>query len=138
VGAYKVLMEPGALHVEEKTKAKAVSFRQRKPLLAGAAAVLIMLLGAAVWNFYLQPARMEPASRERMAFPLPDKPSIAVLPFANMSGDPGQDFLVDGITENIITSLSWVPELFVVARNSTFTFKGKAVNVQRVAEELGV
>jgi hypothetical protein len=131
-------MEPGALHVEEKTKAKAVSFRQRKPLLAGAAAVLIMLLGAAVWNFYLQPARMEPASRERMAFPLPDKPSIAVLPFANMSGDPGQDFLVDGITENIITSLSWVPELFVVARNSTFTFKGKAVNVQRVAEELGV
>ena len=138
MGAYKVLMEPGALHVEEKTKAKAVSFRQRKPLLAGAAAVLIMLLGAAVWNFYLQPARMEPASRERMAFPLPDKPSIAVLPFANMSGDPGQDFLVDGITENIITSLSWVPELFVVARNSTFTFKGKAVNVQRVAEELGV
>ena len=73
-----------------------------------------------------------------MAFPLPDVPSIAVLPFVNMSEDPGQDFLVDGITENIITTLSSVPQLFVIARNSTFTYKGKAVKVQKVAEELGV
>jgi len=138
VGAYKVLMEPRVLPVEEKKKTKEGSFWQRKPVLAGAVAVLIMLIGAAVWNFYLRAPKIEPASKERMAFPLPDKPSIAVLPFANMSGDPGQDFLVDGITENIITALSSVPELFVVARNSTFTFKGKAVNVQRVAEELGV
>jgi adenylate cyclase len=73
-----------------------------------------------------------------MSFPLPDKPSIAVLPFANMSGDPGQDFLADGITENITAALSCVPEIFVVARKSTFTFKGRAVKVQQVAEELGV
>ena len=84
------------------------------------------------------PPKFEAASKERMAFPLPDKPSIAVLPFANLSGDPGQEFLVDGITENIITALSSVPELFVIARNSTFTYKGKAVKVQQVAEELGV
>ena len=84
------------------------------------------------------PPQMEVASKERMAFPLPDKPSIAVLPSANMSGDPGQDFLVDGITENIITALSSLPQLFVIARNSTFIYKGKAVKVQQVAEELGV
>jgi adenylate cyclase len=82
--------------------------------------------------------KIEVASKERMAFLLPDKPSVAVLPFVNLSGDPGQDFLVDGITENIITALSSVPQLFVIARNSTFTYKGKAVKVQKVAEELGV
>jgi TolB-like protein/cytochrome c-type biogenesis protein CcmH/NrfG len=73
-----------------------------------------------------------------MAFPLPDKPSIAVLPFINLSDDPEQELLSDGITENIITSLSRVPNLFVIARNSTFTYKGKPVKVQQVAEELGV
>ena len=69
---------------------------------------------------------------------LPDKPSIAVLPFANMSGDPGQEYFADGITEDIITELSRFHELFVVARNSTFTYKGKAVDVRTVAKDLGV
>jgi len=73
-----------------------------------------------------------------MAFPLPDKPSIAVLPFDNMGGDPEQDYFCDGITDQIITSLSMVPRLFVIARNSTFAYKGKAVKIQTVAEELGV
>ncbi len=69
---------------------------------------------------------------------LPDKPSIAVLPFENMSGDPEQEYFSDGITEDIITELSMISGLFVIARNSTFTYKGKPVKVQRVAEELGV
>jgi TolB-like protein/class 3 adenylate cyclase/Tfp pilus assembly protein PilF len=69
---------------------------------------------------------------------LPDKPSIAVLPFDNMSGDPEQEFFADGMTEDIITLLSTVPELMVIARNSTFTYKGRAVDVRKVAEELGV
>jgi TolB-like protein/Flp pilus assembly protein TadD len=73
-----------------------------------------------------------------MAFPLPDEPSIAVLPFTNMSGDPQQEYFSDGLTGEIITSLSMVPRLLVIARNSTFTYKGKAVKVQQVAEELGV
>ena len=73
-----------------------------------------------------------------MAFPLPDKPSIAVLPFTNMSEDPKQEYFSDGITENIITGLSKIPNLFVIARNSTFTYKGKPVKVQQVAEEQGV
>jgi adenylate cyclase len=82
--------------------------------------------------------KMEVASKEKMAFPLPDLPSIAVLPFVNMSGDPKQEFLSDGITENIITGLSKVPRLFVIARNSTFIYKGKPVEVKKVSEELGV
>jgi adenylate cyclase len=70
--------------------------------------------------------------------PLPDKPSIAVLPFVNMSGDPEQEYFSDGITEEIITALSKVPKTFVIARNSTFTYKGKPVKVQQVGQELGV
>jgi adenylate cyclase len=81
---------------------------------------------------------LEVASKERMSLPLPDKPSIAVLPFVNMSRDPEQEYFSDGITEEIITALSKVPQLFVIARNSTFTYKGKPVKVKQVSEELGV
>src|SRR5205085_9849011 len=69
---------------------------------------------------------------------LPDKPSIAVLPFQNMSGDPDQEYFADGMVEEIITALSRIRWLFVIARNSTFTYKGKAVDVKQVARELGV
>ena len=81
---------------------------------------------------------VEPASVERMAFPLPDKPSIAVLPFDNMSDDAEQEYFVDGMTEDLITDLSKISGLFVIARNSVFTYKGTAVKVQEVAEDLGV
>src|SRR6266851_1853338 len=70
--------------------------------------------------------------------PLPDKPSIAVLPFANMSGDPEQEYFVDGMVEEIITALSRIRWLFVIARNSSFTYKGRAVAVKEVGRELGV
>ena len=69
---------------------------------------------------------------------LPDKPSIAVLPFDNMSSDPDQEYFSDGLTEQIITGISKIPSIFVIARNSTFTYKGKAVKIQQVAQELGV
>jgi adenylate cyclase len=82
--------------------------------------------------------KVEVASKEKMAFPLPDKPSIAVLPFVNMSGDPKKDYLSDGITEEIINALSKLPSVFVIARNSTSTYKGKPVRVQQVSEEMGV
>jgi adenylate cyclase len=84
------------------------------------------------------PPKEEVASKEKMAFPLPDVASIAVLPFVNMSEDPKQEFLSDGITENIITALSKVPRLFVISRQSTFSYKGKPVKVKQVSEELGV
>ncbi len=72
------------------------------------------------------------------ALPLPDKPSIAVLPFASMSGDPEQEYFVDGMVEEIITALSRIRWLFVIARNSSFTYKGQAVDVKQVGRELGV
>jgi adenylate cyclase len=84
-------------------------------------------------------AGAEPARPEKPSgFALPDKPSIAVLPFQNMSGDPEQEYFSDGISEDIITALSKLRWFFVIARNSSFTYKGKAVHIKRVAEELGV
>jgi len=106
-------------------------------LLAGIVIVLGMVT-LAIWKTYLKPDPGDVASIEKMAFPLPDEPSIAVLPFVNMSGDPKQEFLCDGITEEIITALSKVPRLFVIARTSTFTYKGKPVKIKQVSEELGV
>ena len=81
---------------------------------------------------------VEPVSLKKMAFPLPEKPSIAVLPFDNMSGDPKQEYIADGISENIISALSCIPEMFVIARNSSFSYKGKPVKVQQISQELGV
>jgi adenylate cyclase len=101
-------------------------------------AVLVLVAGGLIWNFYWRALRIEPASKEKMALPLPDKPSIAVLPFVNMSEDPKQEFFSDAVTENIITALSKQPRLLVIARNSTFTYKGKPVKVKQVSEELGV
>ena len=75
---------------------------------------------------------------EKPPLPLPDKPSIAVLPFVNMSGDPEQEYFSDGITEEIITALSKTPKLFVIARTSSFRYKGKEVDVRTVGRELGV
>jgi len=102
--------------------------------------VIVVVAAVAIWRLYLRPSTppVEVASKEKMAFPLPDVPSIAVLPFVNMSGDPKQEFLCDGMTEDIITALTKVPQLLVIARNSTFTYKGKTVKVKQVSEELGV
>lgn len=143
VGAYKVLMEPRVMMEGETEKAlggKAKSTR-RKPYAVAFVAILVMLVAAAVvWQFELRLSApsLEKADSKKMAFPLPDKPSIAVLPFMNMSGDPEQDYISDGLTDYIITNLSTIPHLFVIASNSTFTYKGKPVKVQRVAEDLGV
>jgi adenylate cyclase len=75
---------------------------------------------------------------ERPALPLPDKPSIAVLPFANMSGDPEQEYFAAGMVDDIITALSRFKQLFVIARNSSFTYKGKSPDLRQVGRELGV
>ena len=81
---------------------------------------------------------MEPKKEDGKTLSLPSKPSVAVLAFDNLSGDPTQGYLADGISESIITTLSKIPEMFIIARNSSFTYKGKAVNVQQVSKELGV
>jgi len=91
-----------------------------------------------VWHW--RAAMAEGAAKQSVSQPLalPDKPSIAVLPFDNMSGDPEQEYVADGITEDIITALSKIPNLLVVARNSTFVYKGRAVDVKQVGAEQGV
>ena len=99
------------------------------PIIIGAVTLFVLALVIGIWQFYALRPAIEPASEDKMAYPLPEKPSIAVLPFANLSGDPKQDYFSDGITEHIITSLSNVPNIFVIARNSTFTYKGKPVQV---------
>jgi adenylate cyclase len=100
---------------------------------AAAAAVLVLVAGGVVWNFYWRAPKIEPASKEKMAFPLPDKPSIAVLPFANMSDDSTQEYFSDGLAEEMITALSKVPELFAGDRNSTFAYKDNSVKVNQIA-----
>jgi adenylate cyclase len=138
IGAYRVLMKPDA--AGKVIGEKRFSGRYSRRIAMATILILVIVAGGLIgWNIYLhQSKKIEPASVDKMAFPLPDKPSIAVLPFTNLSDDSGQAFLSDGITEDIITSLSKVPDLFVIARNSTFTYKGKSVKVQQVAEELGV
>ena len=133
VPAYRVLPEGQQPIAPSRKKAPS---HWRIPAIAAAILVLIAAGGIAWWEPWAPD--VEPASIDKMAFKLPDKPSIAVLPFTNMSGDKGQEFFSDGITEDIITDLSKVSGLFVVARNSTFTYKGKAVKVREVAEEFGV
>ncbi len=104
-------------------------------------AMIVIMVGAgtlAVWKLSSKPASVRGAFSGKAAFPLPDTPSIAVLPFVNMSEDPKQDFFADGITEEIITGLSKSPYLFVAARTSTFSYKGKSIPVEQVAQELNV
>jgi adenylate cyclase len=136
VRVYRLLTEPadaGKMIGEKRPESKKLRWAA-----SGAIALLILVFGTiAIWNYYSRPS-FEPASVEKMAFPLPEKPSIAVLPFDNMSGDPEQDYFSDGLTEELITALSKTPKMFVIARNSTFTYKGKPVKVKQVAEELGV
>jgi TolB-like protein/class 3 adenylate cyclase/Flp pilus assembly protein TadD len=107
--------------------------------LLGAIAMVMLLLagGFAYWSKAPAP-KEESASLEGMALPLPDKPSIVVLPFINMSDDPSQEYFVDGMTEDLITDLAKVESLFVIARNTAFTYKGKPVVIPEVARELGV
>ncbi len=113
-----------------------VAKRWRTPTIAAVVVVILAVGGVAWWQPWVPDE--EPASIDEMAFPLPKKPSIAVLPFDNLSGDPKQEYISDGMSENIIAALSRIPAMFVIARNSTFTYKGKPVKVQKVAQELGV
>jgi adenylate cyclase len=137
VRAYRVLSYPGAA-AHRVVKAKRTVSRNWRNASVGVGALVIVAAALAVWHFYSRPPPIEPASKEKMAFPLPDRPSLAVLPFTNLSGDPKDDLLGDGLAEGIINGLSKSEHIFVIARNSSFTYKGKPVKVRQVAEEMGV
>jgi adenylate cyclase len=135
VRIYKALMEPEAVGIVIGEK-RAEPKRGKRIALAVVTLLFLIVGGLLIWRTAYPPVQV--ASVEKMAFPLPEKPSIAVLSFDNLSGDSSQDYFSDGITETIITNLSNVSNLFVIDRNSTFTYKGKPVKVQQVAENLGV
>jgi TolB-like protein/class 3 adenylate cyclase/Flp pilus assembly protein TadD len=137
IQVYRVLSYPGAA-AHRVVQAKESLGRKWHKIAIAAAIVIAVIGGFAYWQFYIRRPTVEPASIERMTFPLPDKPSIAVLHFVNMSGDPEQEYFSDGMTEDLITDLSQISGLFVIGRNSTFTYKGKPVKIRQVAEELGV
>src|SRR5712691_2392645 len=140
VRVYRVHLEPrpAAPAVRQPKRLMATSWRK----LALAALGLVLILGGGVTVWHLTFRRPAPAgglpSERAAALPLPEKPSIAVLPFVNMSGDPEQEYFSDGMTEDLITDLSKLSGLFVIARNSVFTYKGKAVKPEQVSRELGV
>jgi len=138
IRVFRVLSYPGAAAHRVVQAKEVLGKKWRNLAIAAGAVVLVVVVAVGIWQFFMRRPSVEPASVEKMAFRLPDKPSIAVLPFDNMSGDPEQEYISDGITEEIITALSKIPDLFVISRNSTFTYKGKPVKVKQVAEEFGV
>jgi len=129
---------------EESARGSASRGKRRSRLRGAlvAAAAVLLLLGVGLWASWPRPLGLlidiAGVSGPPIDPPLPDKPSIAVLPFANMSGDPEQEYFSDGITEDLTTELARSPFLFVIARNSAFTYKGKRVKVEDVGRELGV
>ena len=137
IGAYRVLMEPRVTVSGKPAKEKPSGFR-RLPILAGVAVLFVLAVTFGIWQFYPKSTAEDPPLIEKAASPLQEQPSIAVLPFANMSNDPEQEYLCDGIADQIINSIAKIPYITVIARNSSFAYKGKSVNVQQIADELGV
>ena len=140
IGAYRVVMETRVTDSGKLAKEKTFTLKRRKIVIPVIATLFVIGIVLTVWNFYFRPA----TSSGRLSPELtPDSelskmPSIAVLPFDNLSADPNQVFFTDGMTDDLTTGLSKVKGLLVIARNSTFTYKGKPVKVQQVAKELGV
>lgn len=140
VRVYRVLIAPTTLP-SENGPARGLKLRRWSIRLAFATAIfLVLATGLWVWQSYVRPVSSpsESQSLQKPVSAATDIPSIAVLPFTNLSGDPEQEYFADGITEEIITTLSKVPKLFVIASNSSFALKGKATNIQQVGRELRV
>ena len=140
VGAYRVMLDPRITVAGEKGREPSAPLWRRKGVLAAFAAVLAIAVGLGIWKLYFWPSHptSEPASVQETPHPLPDKPSIAVLPFENMSNDPEQEYFADGMTDELITALSKISGLLVISRNSSFSYKGKTAKVQEVAGDLNV
>jgi TolB-like protein/class 3 adenylate cyclase len=136
VRAYRVVMAPKYVGKTISKPLAAVGTWRRSTAVTAILVLLIAVGAVALWRAW-EP-KIESASISHMALPLPDKPSIAVLPFLNMSGDPQQEYFAEGITDDLITDLSKVSGLFVIARNSTFVYQNRPVTPKQVSEELGV
>jgi TolB-like protein/Flp pilus assembly protein TadD len=139
VRAYRVLTD-GAAPVAAATAPAARGWAPRWAVLTAVAAVVVLAaVAGTIWRLHpLRPVAGPAATATATPPALSDKPSIAVLPFANLSGDPAQEFFADGLTENLLDALAQNPALFVIARDATLVYRGKAVAPQAVAKEVGV
>jgi len=137
VRAYRVVTEAG-VRVAAAAAPGRRRWTPRRAIAAGTALVLLVTGAAAVWRLY--PPHPTPSAAGTSATPpaLPNRPSIAVLPFVNLSGDPAQDYLADGLTDNLLDALAQHPGLFVIARNATQIYRGTAAAHRAVAKDLGV
>jgi adenylate cyclase len=130
IRVYRVPLDAAPARPTRDTRTSAGRTAWRRPAVLLVVAALVLAGGVAAWSLYLRP--------RTTALTLPDTPSIAVLPFQNMSGDAGQEYFSDGMTEDLITGLSKLSGLFVIARDSVFLYKGKAVKPAQVSRDLGV
>ena len=149
VRVYMVQLDSGASAIPTATREHLAPSLDQEQSASRRRSLVGLVVGAglmvAVWVLVYRPFGPPPSAppagvttEELPALPFPDKPSIAVLPFTNMSGDPEQEYFSDGITDDIITDLSKVTDLFVISRNSVFTYKGQAVKVEDVGREIDV
>jgi adenylate cyclase len=136
VRAYRVVADVTSVSASAQQRRKRVLSKRTVIGAVAAAVVLVAVVG--IYAYHHTPAPATAPGASAVALPLPDKPSIAVLPFVNMSEDPKQEYFSDGMTEDVITSLSKLSGLFVIARNSVFTYKGRVVKPEQVSRELGV
>jgi TolB-like protein len=130
VRVYRVRVEPPPAPLPPASSKRGASRRLVVGVIGGVAVLVLCVAGWAGWRWLSTP--------ESPGLPLPDKPSVAVLPFTNLSQDSTQEYFSDGVTEDLITDLSKVSGLFVIARNSVFTYKGKPVKIREVGRDLGV
>ena len=140
VRVYRVLMKPGTLaSTLSRWKRKGLKYWKKAPTVLKIIVALVAVANG-IWQIYprLFHPTVKVVSKEKMAFPLSDRPSIAVMPFVNMSGDRKQEYFSDGISNDIMTDLSKFKELLVIASTTVFTYKGKAVRVKEIGQELGV
>jgi adenylate cyclase len=138
VNIYRILIEPeaiGKVIIEKRARLKS-----RQITVVAVFVILVAAAAVVVWNFYWRsaPSKEKTASIAKTPTPLAERASIAVLPFKNLGGDPEQEYFSDGITNDIITDFSKFGEILVIASNTVFTYKGKAVKVKEVGRELGV
>ena len=138
VGTYRVLMEPGTAGSKTTETDKGPGLWLRYVFFSVLAVLFVMAIAAVIWHGNRKPSSSDKHLDEKVAQPLPDVPSIAVLPFTNLSDDPDQEYFSDGMTDDLITDLSKISGLFVIARNSSFAYKGRSREISQVAEELGV
>jgi TolB-like protein/class 3 adenylate cyclase len=136
LAVYRVVLDDKAAALSTPVARRSARQRDRRWIVASAVGFALAIGGVLWWQPWAP--NVEPAQVEKVVQPLPEKLSIAVLPFDNMSADPEQEYLADGMTEDLITDLARISGLLVIARNSTFVYKGRSVDVREVAEQLNV